>query len=629
MMIPKLGKKMPMMIGLMTFTVLSIFGLEVFIHNRFLNRDNTMSILAQTKNIIYPNSFKLIQDKLGLVHHYNVYFNEHLTPEELSQYNVLKYNGKVDWLTKDIINVPYHLKQLEVFEPIPNQEEKDDCSRNKNNLNIFISAYTEFDHELDEMLQVFKSQMINDTSFKELQPFFTIDVGNQLKAGTAPRHWYKFAGSSVWLKDLGVHLMISRVLYSIVGNKRKPVLSLTYAQIYDENWKELKDTELVVPTKNELDETTYQSIKFPKFLPIPFYHDVDNTNQIFYGTEDPRLFLTTNQQGEEEPMIIFNSHHRKITKQELIDKENVNVKFKAYRSMFLAWPFRYQVGKSNVDGLSDSRYNQVIYNKVVELRRSDVPRLSVQKNWTPLLNYHERQRYGYDKNIYFVYRWSNMEILKCNLDNFVEGSSFCSYDYKRKIDSSGDEVGPLRGGTEMINIRDIIPPEKHHKYNLPEKEIWIGFPRAHLKKCGCGSDMYRPNLAVISKEGDDKYKLTQLSSFTSLDIEVYGWTNFKILCASRDPNALIPNGISGWKFYKDSDYLTLSLSVADATNHIIHIKDLLVNVLKSTNALKLEPNSGYNEVIVDCAMDSSDAFCKDFGREMVLANKVPPPEPEY
>lgn len=623
-----MGKRMPLMLTLMTFTVVTIFVLEMFIHS-FLYTDSPSGLLARARNIIYPNSFKLIRNKADLVNHYNVYFNEHLSNEHLADYNVVKYNGKSNWLSSKVLSQNYHTKQLEVYEPLGNQERKDDCSRNQNNVNVFISDYTELEPELNDMLKVFRTQMVNETSFQELQPFFSFDIDNQLKAGTAPRHWYKFAGSSVWLKDLGVHLMISRVLYSIAGKKRSPILSLTYAQIFDENWNELKDTELVVPTKNELDETTYQSMRFPRFLPIPFYHDVDHQSHVYYGTEDPRLFLTKNEQGEEEPLIIFNSHHRKISKQESVNPENMNVKFKYYRSMFLAWPFRYQLGKTNVDGLSTIESNNILYNKVVELRRTDTDRLLVQKNWTPMFNYRERERYGYDKYIYFVYRWSNLEILKCNLDNFFEGTSSCAYDYKRKLDSSKDDVGPLRGGTEMINIRDIVPKNKHESYNLPNKEIWIGFPRAHLKGCGCGKDMYRPNLAAISKEADDKYKLTQLSSFTSLDIEVYGWTNPNILCASRDPNALIPNGISGWEFHGDQDYMTLTLSVADATNHVIHLKGVLKALLSSTDILKVDSNYGFNDVVVDCAMDLSNTFCKNYGKEMLSAGKVPPPEPEY
>ncbi|EGV64492.1 mannosyltransferase protein [Yamadazyma tenuis] len=612
---------------LLFFCVLaSILLVDTLIHDRYLVRKNSEStatgLIPARKNIVYPNTFNLANDRQDLLNHYNIYFNESNAQANSDAFNIFRYDGSTSWLHPQLIGGQYHPHNLQVYE----YQEINDCAKRRNDISVEISNYIQLDPELVEMVKVMQRQLKTEKAFEELKPFFKDDLRTQLKTGSLTSHWYKFAGSSVWLEKLGVHMVISRVIYSITGSKRKPIMSLAYVQIYDQYWTELKDVELVLPIQNELSETEYSAVKFPKFLPIPFYNDPKYQKKVYYGPEDTRLFLVKNDQGEEEPMIIFNSYHRKVIKNDGVSEKEMTVSFGFYRSMFLSWPFRMQRGKINVDGVSNKKSDSILYNKVVELRREDVPRLKIQKNWTPMISFEDRDEYGHDRYMYFVYRWSKLEILKCNLDNFIEGTSTCVYDYQRKLDSSGDEVGPLRGGTEMLNIRDIL-------HEVPDalqgREMWVGFPRAHIKDCGCGKDMYRPNLAVITKESDKSYKLTQLSSYTSLDIEVSGWTNPKILCASRDPNALISNGISGWTYHNDVDYLTLSLSVADETNHLIHIKNLLNTLLYSTSMMKREARDGFDDSIIDCAISESSKFCKSYGEEMKKLDKTPPPEPDY
>ena len=66
--------------------------------------------------------------------------------------------------------------------------------------------------------------------------------------------------------------MLSRVIYS-QKVKNEPQLSLLYAQVYDENWNELNDIELIVPVINPNGERVYDSVKYPQFVAIPFYHN--------------------------------------------------------------------------------------------------------------------------------------------------------------------------------------------------------------------------------------------------------------------------------------------------------------------------------------------------------------------
>ncbi|CAH6719005.1 beta-mannosyltransferase 6 [[Candida] jaroonii] len=609
-------KKTTIGVGVSLVMVMTFLG--AMFHMKYTSSYD-VHLFPHIKNIIYPKNFQLSSSS-DLSKHYDIFFNLSNNHESIES-NIFRYPGTSKWDNQLLKDQPYHDKEILLYE-----YKGEDCQTNKQRLHVDISESVEFESDLETMVKVFSDQLENDPTFKEFQPYFKEDIPMQIKVGTLNKHWYKFAGSSVWLEDYGVHLMISRVMYSMKGHKRKQLFSFTYAQVYDENWVELKNVELVNFVNDENNENVMRNLKFPCFLPVPFYHHPSLVEKVYYGTEDPRLFLITNEFGKKEPLIIFNAYHRKVIEQNLNDKESMKVKFGYYRSMFLSWPFRFQRGKTNVDGVSDVETQNLAYNQAVELRITDHDRAEVQKNWTPMLKYEERKDYGYDRYVYFIYRWSNLEILRCNLNSFTEGTSSCDYEYKRLLDSSKDEVGPLRGGTEMINLRDIV---KDKSVKLPDREIWIGFPRAHIKGCGCGKDMYRPNLAVITKEADDKYKISHLSSFTSLDVEVYGWTNPHIQCASKDANVLISNGISNWEMKNGQDFLTLSLSVADATNNIIHIKNLLSHVIFRTSILTEDTGFGYDEVVVNCALDESTKFCKNYGMEMKKLGKSSPPEPDY
>ena len=68
----------------------------------------------------------------------------------------------------------------------------------------------------------------------------------------------------------------------------------------------------------------------------------------------------------EEPMVIYNSYHRQIANHTTTGKTDgsVELNFEFYRSMFVGWPFRYQLGKSNTDGFVDDRFDNVKFTRV-------------------------------------------------------------------------------------------------------------------------------------------------------------------------------------------------------------------------------------------------------------------------
>ena len=47
-----------------------------------------------------------------------------------------------------------------------------------------------------------------------------------------------------------MYFMISRIAYSPHGVKNQPVVSLTYGQLFDRNWNEVKNINLLVPSND-------------------------------------------------------------------------------------------------------------------------------------------------------------------------------------------------------------------------------------------------------------------------------------------------------------------------------------------------------------------------------------------
>ncbi|KAK6454599.1 uncharacterized protein RJT20DRAFT_136950 [Scheffersomyces xylosifermentans] len=586
----------------------------------------------------------------------------------------------------------------------------DKCDTIREDIQIHIDEVENLDISLVSILRdlVRDIEKGNNPYYEELAPFFLSELKLQLKHNVAEKYWYRLAGSSVWLEEYGVHYMISRVLFSPKGVRSQPVVSLTYAQLYDKDWNELVNTKLVVPSNSmrkivpegevvpdpnvgaglmppppvkttQREKQQFKVLKFPSFLPIPFWHDYDVTQGKYYGPEDPRIILVNNKRGYKEPLIIFNAYHRKLDHFDDDFDDRLVMKVRYYRSMFICWPWQFQRGKENMDGIPNPEYDDRFYNRVTELQFKNLPRLNAQKNWTPFISESERRKhsagsYFYDTHLNFIYRWANLEVLRCSLSSGICGFSYRLND--RLAPSAS--VGPLRGGTQLININELLggtqEPQLIAKMIPPNREIWLGFARAHLDKCGCGNTMYRPNLVVLVKDrvevapgpslfgggalkpiAKDFYKISHISSSISFDIPIIGWDlmNPKVLCTRA--NILMPNGISSWTLnsvgrngthhWTADDYLTLSLSISDFTVHKVNVKGLLNEIFKladkslfltpSDNEVKSLPDkvkqklqipdprdlddsaarSGFNNDNVVCAMLSSTEFCSKYGHE--------------
>lgn len=345
------------------------------------------------------------------------------------------------------------------------------------------------------------------------------------------KQWHRFAGASIWLPQYGVHFMVSRIMWTPTGIPNKAFASFLYVQIFDRNWNELQDIELEVPyeekitktvidadgSKSEVTMDTKQStrnIKFPSILPIKFDYQLQTKDGKYYwGPEDPRIIGRTNRKGEVEPLIVFNMKNLELVK----------------RVMHAYKPFA---------------------DELVLLKRRSGKYGNIEKNWTPFFG----RACENENKINFVSSVDPLEVLTCTLEDGLCDS----------LDENVEKPGPLRGGTQLIELPfdDTIPDHVKSLYKLPDnRKIFVGWARTHLSECGCGESMYRPNFIVFVEDYNpdtDKYyyKMAEVSEFFDFDITAPAWYMPKTAkdgslielepkqCVGR--SVLIPNSIAYW-----------------------------------------------------------------------------------
>lgn len=566
------------------------------------------------RTIIFPNDFPMADSKL--VSYYLQDLEKALDPEDLVFRNRFVHRLPT--------NLKYTPDEIDLFGAWSDEANEKECSKINKKIKVEGSQPLDKSSDLKKILTRFMLE--RGEYYDEVERFFP-DLKTQLEDGSYKKHWVQLIGSSVWLKQYGVHLMISRVFYTKSGQKVQPVISLSYLQVFDRDWNELENVELIIPQ----DDGSYKPILYPQFAPMPVYHNEKQTKGRFYGVEDPRIQLITNPQGYEEPLIVYNSHHRKIKGTEFEHDVEGTIKFDSYRSIFMAWLWRTQKGKSNIEEvpINDEQFKNMEYIKVKEILRPNGKRSSKEKNWSMFFNHQEKLEYGYDNYVYFVYQFKNLKILKCP----IYDDAPCTWEYEQD-DYMG--AGLLHGGSELINVYDVL-----EKYDYPEvqsiidkipngREIWIGLARAVMIDCGCASKFYRPNLVVLMKENNE-YKFAFVSSFFSLGIEILPWDEGKSLCEGK--NLIIPNGISSWTIEKQgdklTDYMAFTISRKDSTVEVVHMRGLLNALLIDNPQPKLlvgEQKGFATNAHITCSLEYSDKFCKVYAATTKAFEKLNQPE---
>ena len=211
----------------------------------------------------------------------------------------------------------------------------------------------------------------------------------------------------------------------------------------------------------------------------------------FYGIEDPRIVLIKTRHGYEEPVLIYNSHHRKILEKHFDNDQEGKINFNNYRSLFIGWIWQTQLGKIHLEELPNNEFKKNEYIKIKEFVKPNNNRGRTEKNWALFINYNQRLNQGFDSHVYFANQLKNLKILKCSILN--DNDDDCEWEFQM---DDYEDAGVLHGGTELININQLL-----HQYDYPElnsikdlipngREYWVGFARASLKNCGCESKYY-------------------------------------------------------------------------------------------------------------------------------------------
>lgn len=442
------------------------------------------------------------------------------------------------------------------------------------NVDIRVGPPTDVDELIEDILVAW--QRLQSTYFKEISGLIdkNHDLNAQLREGTVNKHWYRFAGLLVWLEDYRVHMMILRLIYTPAGDKQKPLFSLTLVHLYDPNWKPIEAT-LAVPDGYG----NWHSQSYPQIVPIPFYHDVNKQNKRYYGPEDPRILMVNNEDGYQEPMLVFNMH----TKDYKVEKtDKAKGIFQHHRLMYVAWPWQTQEGKGDID---DHQTKTGQFTRTSRLTIEGERPKEHEKNWTPFID-------NLNSLVYFVYRWDQFEVLECPLGSRELTKDFAVCKLIKAKDSGPDLVGALRGGTELLSFASL---------GYPEASGWLGIARAHLLNCGCSPHMYRPNVVIVDRKGLGEFYLRAILGFADWKIPVGGFYNDDAHCGEL--LVLIPNGFS--RYHPAADLMEVTYSVSDKTVLRLSLQGLVSQLA----------NYGKGGDVLKCGMDALWKYCDDWGEK--------------
>lgn len=579
--------------------------------------------------------------------HFDDAFPDDTEPAAFRKFVQLGLTDNDDSAFTDFKYVDHPLTTYNAFKDLEDTKDLKVCEAIREDINIQITAPINKDKALVDIVKQFltKDKSLSEEQlhyFEEFRPFLKDKMEEMLKSDDyINTHWFRFAGTSAYLKEYGVYFMVSRVLFTPLGVRDRPAFSMSYAQIFNSKWEELENVDLIVPATDDSSKG-FRKIRYPDFIHFPTYNNPNVGGIKWYGPEDPRLIIRKNHLGHEEPLVIFNQYQREIIDTEGAgDAEEQKVKFKYQRVLYMGFPWEFQVGKSHVDPVSfgavKSLYNRATAMSLYDKEGKVIPRKGKEKNWTPFLLENDREsNNGVDKYLYFVYRWERIHILKCEIPSGPMHESICTFIYKNWPDDGTEPngIGSLRGGSQLISVNDVVK-QLPLPYNTLPQEYWLGIGRSKLSNCGCGKAMYRPQLLLLTKSNDeDKFQISHMSAFASFNLDIIPWKADKpqYLCGPW-PNIILPNGIARWDARsvdnEVDDVLTLAYSNSDKTVELMNLRGILKEFIR-INAFRRSPtleemteekgstvkNDFYSLYSnLECTVQKSREFCKAYGKE--------------
>ena len=435
--------------------------------------------------------------------------------------------------------------------------------------------------------------------------------------------WYRFGGASVWMESEQCYLVFTRVIYSRRNRKSFPHISLVRAQAFDKDWNEiigkkipyldvdtpdnmerelaLLDLEIGIDNCDRFSEGSIELencnvrrakaailnekkkekimskyyITYPTVLNIPFYAEDD-----LKGPEDPRVTL---REGDnfEEPIIMFNMYDHAEGK----------------RRMFTFLPHR--------------RIDPLIKFSIVSRSLRDN-----EKNWTPFFNPSDKAISKLSRGfIHFIYSFSPLDIIRCSLN---DGVCEVVFDANTLALSDSNSFDGMRGGTQFVKLPASLP-------GVRNKNMWVGFPKLHIRDCGCGKMFYRPMLDVLV-ESDGVYHQELVVPAIGFDIDVLSWDLKSTDC--METNILSPNSIAHWDVVGQDpetllfdDYMTVTVSESDVLTKVITLKGVLNYVLGIYRDKEIkddfEPSVESDDIIgktISCLVGGAEQHCAAYGK---------------
>ena len=352
-----------------------------------------------------------------------------------------------------------------------------------------------------------------------------IDDPDLKVADIVQRTWARLSGSSVWLPEQRVFLVVTRIVF--LGEKQilsAPKASFLRGQIFNENWEHQENYNV---------KLSGETLTFPLVFDIPTKYEGGQGE--YYGPEDPRIILEDNVQGA-EPVIIFNMAHERSDWK---------------RAMYTFRPF--------------SRLLNILTIR-------DTGRADCEKNWAPFFLpsedlKHKKSAREPNEYIHFVYNFKPLKILKCHLRCGDCHVVFEQLLPNNIVTQDGDDGGSLHGGTNFVPFPIPRSAGVHE-----DVRVYVAFPRTNVGR-QCGKDWvnhYRPEFIVmVSFRGSFHMAFASKAlDFGSAILE---------LDEDDDPcdkgRILIPNSISQWDTAQD--VMTMTFSVDDKTVQIARIRGLL------------------------------------------------------
>ncbi|CCH61962.1 hypothetical protein TBLA_0G00100 [Henningerozyma blattae CBS 6284] len=523
-------------------------------------------------------------------------------------------------ISKKILNNNYNRFDLQSYIPYSNISESSHTD-NIDDLQLQIYDnfiyYSKHFHHIKSSIKDIKEELL---SFEETQNHHDIKFSKN--------DWKKTSTSSIWLKEEQCYLTVSRLTYLGTNGDSNSNTIIIHSQLFDKNWKELKDKRIPKSNSTLPEDLDYQL----KQIENNFTH------------ENCHLFST------------LTGLFRSCTKENhRINKEIANLKQKLLDEYYVIYPITYTIpytktninsediklilkqdndGKEepiiifnvNTNNGENSNTQNDVYSFSPHRKSSNIIQFNypgstlLNENWTPFftkedLDNNKKIETESQNSIHFITGFFPLQILKCSLDDGT-----CFKEFETKSNKNDNTFKMIQSGTQFVPFPEPIP-------TLYSSNIWLGFPEYQLQECGCGSQFVRPMMTLMI-ETNGTYYLELISDTLDFKTPVLSGKGIGMDCSGN--NKMSPDSIASWELIGQDpktklleDYLVLTYTEADSRSSMIVLKGLLNYILNMYQTLPITEDK--ESVIVEHHVNrfttalgylfmGFNSYCQEYGQ---------------